>query len=88
MPPWIIQVKPWFFWWGDYRGIALYPFIFVTDKTDKKLMLHEKAHIRQQLDGWLIGFYIMYIYYHFKYGYWENIYEVEAREAENEYYNR
>lgn len=76
-PPYIIKVPILF---GKYKGITLYPFIFVLDKKDKKLIRHELIHIKQQLNGWIIGFYIKYIYYHFKYGYWNNPYEIEARE--------
>ena len=62
-----------------YRGLTLWPFIFVDDKTNKGLIEHEKVHIDQQQRGWLIGFYVKYLYYNIKYGYWDNPYEVEAR---------
>ena len=62
-----------------FNGLALWPFIFVTDKNNKGLIAHEKVHHQQQLRGWLIGFCIKYLYYNWKYGYWDNPYEVEAR---------
>jgi len=76
-PPYIIQV-PWLY--GGFNGFAFWPFIVVLDKSDKRLIAHEMAHIEQQLKGWLFGFYIKYIYYHFRYGYKDNPYEIEARE--------
>jgi hypothetical protein len=33
--------------------------------------------------GWIIGFAVMYLYYLVKYGYWDNPYEVDAREYES-----
>ena len=79
LPPYIIQVP---FLWNQVRGFAFYPFIFVLDKKDKKLIAHEMVHIKQQLRGWLIGFYIKYIYYQIRYGYENNPYEIEARNNE------
>jgi hypothetical protein len=74
----LIETKLWHKISG-YRGLTLWPFIFVDDKTNKGLIEHEKVHIDQQQRGWLIGFYVKYLYYNIKYGYWDNPYEVEAR---------
>ena len=63
-----------------FDGLALWPFIFMVDKSDLVLLEHEKVHIKQQLRGWLIGYAIKYLYYNWKYGYRDNPYEVEARE--------
>lgn len=63
-----------------YRGLTLWPFIFVNDKTNKGLIEHEKVHIKQQQRGLLIGFYLKYLYYQIRYGYEKNPYEIEARE--------
>jgi hypothetical protein len=73
--PFIIQVKR---LWGTTNGIALWPFIFVDDKENRTLVEHEKIHIKQAEKGRVIGFYLKYIYYHFKYGYKNNPYEIEA----------
>ena len=78
-PPYIIEVKK---LWSGYVGFAFYPFIFVVDKHSDELIRHEKVHIQQQLDGWIIGFYIKYVYYHFRYGYENNPYEIEAYEKQ------
>jgi hypothetical protein len=79
-PPWIIKLdKPID---GKWRGRAIWPFIWTIDPDNIKLMKHEHKHIEQQLRGWLVGFAIKYFYYQWKYGYWDNPYEVEARAAE------
>jgi hypothetical protein len=76
----IIKIKrvPW--GGGKYIGFAFWPFIFTTRPKDKVHIAHEKVHLRQQLRGLLIFFYIRYFYYHWRYGYERNPYEVEARE--------
>ena len=74
-PPYIIEVNK---LWSGYKGFTFYPFIFVTEPDNERLIRHEKVHIRQQLDGWLIGFYLKYLYYQWKYGYEKNPYEIEA----------
>ena len=80
MPPYIINVPRLH---GDYKGLAIWPFIFMVNPDDEALLRHEMVHIKQQLDGWLIGFYVKYLYYQWKYGYWNNPYEVEARRAKH-----
>lgn len=47
------------------------------------LLRHERKHLEQiERDGKL-KFSVKYLYWLFKYGYWENPYEVEARQAEH-----
>lgn len=46
------------------------------------LRRHEGAHRDQWRRGYYIGFLITYLYFHFKFGYWNNPYEVEARISE------
>ena len=46
-----------------YRGITLFPFIFLLRKEDKRnkvLINHEKIHIRQQLELLVFPFFIWY----------------------------
>ena len=65
-------------------AIAIWPFIFIVKEDNRTadelrtLIEHEKIHHRQQLRGWLIGFYVKYFYYHLRYGYKNNPYEIEA----------
>ncbi len=44
------------------EGIALWPFILVKTKSPSaRLLLHERIHLRQQLEMLVIPFYIWYI---------------------------
>jgi len=42
-------------------------------------------YAQKQLKGWIIGFYVSYFYYSWKYGYKENPYEVEAYEHQGDW---
>jgi hypothetical protein len=47
-----------------FRGLTLYPFVFISNKNDKVnevFINHEKIHIRQQLELFIVPFYIWYI---------------------------
>jgi len=79
LPPYIITVKS-FFFNKKTRGMAVYPFIFTKTPNDKIHIAHEKVHLKQQLKGLFIIFYLRYAYYHLRYGYHNNPFEVEARE--------
>ena len=46
-----------------YRGLTLFPFVFVKYSLDKKnpvFINHEKIHLRQQLELLIIPFFILY----------------------------
>jgi hypothetical protein len=46
-----------------YRGLALFPFVFVKYALDKKnevFLNHERIHLRQQLELLVIPFFIWY----------------------------
>lgn len=46
-----------------FRGITLFPFVFLSDKKDKENLVfrnHEKIHIRQQLEMLVLPFFIWY----------------------------
>jgi hypothetical protein len=48
----------------SFRGITLYPFIFLrhaNDKYDPVLIHHERIHLRQQIELLVIPFYILYL---------------------------
>jgi hypothetical protein len=74
------------------RGNKYYGMYDYTSKTIKlykkscsgmlgyvRTFVHEYAHAKQK------GLAKNYTAYHFKYGYWNNPYEVDAREKEGEY---
>jgi hypothetical protein len=47
-----------------YRGLALFPFVFVKHQFDKEnsvFVNHERIHLRQQLEFLIIPFFIWYI---------------------------
>lgn len=46
------------------RGITIFPFIFIRraeDYTNKRLINHEKIHIRQQAELLVLPFYLFYL---------------------------
>lgn len=45
------------------------------------LLLHEQEHIRQMQSEGKFKFTAKYLWYLLRYGYWNNPYEVQAREA-------
>lgn len=52
------------------NGITLFPFIFLKkkeDKTNKVLINHEKIHLRQQMEMFVVFFYLWYV---IEYYYW------------------
>lgn len=45
-------------------GITLYPFIFVRKKSllqNKRLINHEKIHVKQELELLIVPFYLLYL---------------------------
>lgn len=46
-----------------FRGLTLFPFVFLKDENDKQnavLMNHERIHIQQQLELLILPFFVMY----------------------------
>ncbi|WP_212898464.1 hypothetical protein [Capnocytophaga cynodegmi] len=79
-----------------YRAITLYPFIFLRNKKDKEnavLINHERIHLKQQAELFIIIFYLWYLldflWKYAKYRNWEKtyrniIFEKEAYGNEND----
>ena len=47
-----------------FRGLTLYPFVLISnanDRNDRVFLNHEKIHIRQQLELFVLLFYVWYI---------------------------
>lgn len=66
-----------------FAGITLPPFgVFVLPDrmSDMRLRRHEEAHWRQYQRMGAVKFYVTYLWYTIRYGYWMNPLEVEARE--------
>ena len=52
------------FFYKNYVGLSLWPFIFVkcgTLKEDDILINHERIHLRQQLELLIVPFYLLYL---------------------------
>lgn len=46
-----------------YRGLAFFPFVFVkyaSDKESRSFINHERIHLRQQIELFVIPFFIWY----------------------------
>ena len=71
-------------WFNKPMAITLYPFIIYSPKRMEGyfvdvLINHEKIHIEQQKELYVIGFYILYIYYFIKLrSYYDIPFEQEA----------
>ena len=64
--------------------MAIFPFIFIRGNyISDKTLNHEKIHFEQQKELWIIGFYMLYIFFHLKFGYNHNPFEIEAYENES-----
>lgn len=51
-----------------FRGLTLYPFVFMKFATDKKnpvFVNHEKIHLRQQIELLILPFYLWYVIEYF-----------------------
>jgi hypothetical protein len=68
-------------------AITLYPFVFIRDEGNEITINHEKIHLQQQRELWLIGFYLLYVafwligvvrYRNFQKAYMEIPFEKEA----------
>lgn len=52
------------FFYKNYVGLSLWPFIFVKSdsfKEDTVLINHEKIHLRQQQELLILPFYVLYL---------------------------
>ena len=69
----------------NIKGNAWFPLIaIVKDKNDKVVINHEEIHIQQQMELFYVGFILLYLFYHWKYGYDNNPFEVECNENERD----
>lgn len=67
------------------RGLAFWPFIFISSKTtiDDELINHERIHLRQQLELLIIPFYVWYLIALYRKGYMNISFEKEAYANDN-----
>lgn len=81
-PPLLVRLYMDFF---KYDGLAtVWNTIYFRTKDHKsdRLLKHEQQHIKQMKREGKILYLIKYHYYWITKGYWNNPYEIEAREAE------
>jgi hypothetical protein len=83
----IVQSKFVAFGLFGVAGIVLYPFVFVIDKNNKRLVNHELIHIEQIKDCGVLKFYVLYLWYWIKHKFsYRNIpFEVEAYDNDEDF---
>lgn len=56
-----------FITFGFASAITLYPFVLVGERTrlSRRLVVHERIHLRQQVETFVIPFYILYLLEYF-----------------------
>jgi len=82
-------------WFIKIKAITIYPFVFVKGKADIRLRIHEYIHLKQQRELFVVGFYVLYIWYWLKNIVWHKMdsrtayreipFEREAYENENNF---
>ena len=76
-------------WWlrlTDFKGIALFwgvAYFMPGWETNERLIKHELEHLEQMKRDGKFRFAFRYLWRSLRYGYRNNPYEIEAREAEN-----
>lgn len=78
----IIKLPSWM-WLGSAEGFATPFFICVKYRT-RPLIAHEMCHVKQWWKYAIVGFVVLYAFYLLRDGYWDNPFEVEARQAGKE----
>ena len=65
-------------WFIKIHAITIYPFIICRTVLRQPTRSHEFIHIAQQKELWVIGFYILYVWYWLKNIFWN---KMSSREA-------
>jgi len=74
-------------WWMNlfgFKGLTMPWAIYLhpTRLNDTALIRHEMKHVEQMKRDGVATFMIKYVWWSVRYGYFNNPYEIEAREAE------
>ena len=70
-------------WFISVYAITLYPFVFIKDEGNPRTIRHERIHLRQQREMFIIGIFFFYILY---VGFW--LYHlVRLRNSEKAYFS-
>ena len=62
----------------NIHAITIYPFIICRTVLRQPARSHEFIHIVQQKELWVVGFYILYVWYWLKNIVWKKMYPREA----------
>jgi hypothetical protein len=66
-----------------YAAVTLWDHVFTRlARLDDAVLRHEAIHVQQWKRHGLLRFALLYSWFHFRYGYRDNPFEVEARTAE------
>jgi hypothetical protein len=66
-----------------YVAVTLWDHVFTRlDGLDDAVLRHEAIHVQQWKRHGLVRFALLYLWFHFRYGYRDNPFEVEARSCE------
>jgi hypothetical protein len=66
-----------------WAGLALPPLgAWVEDISSERMVRHERRHLQQAQEVGVLKWYVLYAWYTLRHGYWNNPFEVDAREAE------
>lgn len=73
-------------WWllrTYWAGLALPPFgAWVENIDSERMVKHERRHLQQAQEMGVLRWYVLYLWYTVRHGYWDNPLEVDARAAE------
>ena len=66
-----------------YVAVTLWDHVFTRlEHLEESILRHEEVHVRQWKRHGLVRFAFLYTWFHFRYGYCRNPFEVEARSEE------
>lgn len=78
-------------WWPFGRNniaITLPPFVFYRGRPAPETVEHEQDHLDFAREHLIIGYYVLYLWYTIRYGYWKNPIEVRAYIREKQFIKR
>lgn len=66
-----------------YVAVTLWDHVFTRlEHLEESILRHERVHVRQWKQHGPVRFAVLYVWYHLRYGYSRNPFEVEARAEE------
>lgn len=83
-----IRYNHWWFRFFPGGGVVLWPYVLFKrseEEVSDKLFAHEMVHVQQIRTEGAFIFYLKYLLFTIRYGYWNNPYEVEARAIAEEF---